>query len=994
MSIVRILTFLFLSLSFVFASAQTPNIQAVPAGITQGINYDADQTKVTLALLAPDKDYVYVVGDFTNWVEDNQYLMNLDPALDIFWLEITGLTPGQEYIYQYWIDGERKIGDPYADKMLDPVWDGNIPPNVYPNLIPYTRTDFGNATSFQTGQTPYQWPSSEDTYVRPDKDDLIVYELLVRDFVGSWYYQDLIDSLDYLERLGVNAIELLPIMEFEANESWGYNPIYFFAPDKRYGTKDDLKDFIAAAHARGMAVILDMVLNHAFGQSPMVGMYWDEAQQKPAADNPWFNPDPTHPFNVGYDFNHESLLTQAFVDSVNLYWLSEYHFDGYRFDLSKGFTQTFTDPDVAAWGQRDASRIALLKRMADKIWDFDPDAYVILEHFADASEENELAAEGMLLWGNLNHDFGDAGAGSTSPDLSRARDENRVTYMESHDEQRMTYRAITGGQQLGSYNIRDTLTALDRLKMMAAFFYTQKGPKMMWMFQELGYDIDINQNGRTGVKPQVWGPGSLEYYDDAERQKVYQVHSEIINLVRNNRAVFKTGTVNQVTVGAGRRINISHPSMDVTIIGNIGLDFIEFNPGFTKTGIWYDFFGNTSINVTDLGADFTLAPGEFYIYTTVQQPPTPDDLIFVFKPVVITEPATFDEDDEVRIIFDATAADPAGTAGLVGASKVYMHSGVILDSPTGTTWSNIRGNLGNDDGIGEMTPVAGETDKWEITITPRSYYQLSSTDNAYKLAMFFRDADDTNRGKGRNGKDIFIQLEPDPLVWVVPGYWTVNDDITIFFDARLADGAGTAGLVGSPKVYMHSGINTDTLNLAWTNVIGNWGMDDGVGEMSLVQGETDVWEISLRPRLYYNIPSSATTYRLGMVFRNANGSLEAKGIPGSVFEGGFVGGNGDIYINLPPFPTGIPEDDISSSVILYPNPADDMINLVFDNNATGMFRIRLLDYQGRIYSSDEFIKDSRQIDLSISSAGLKPGIYFLLINNDRQRILKKVIVQH
>jgi 1,4-alpha-glucan branching enzyme len=134
--------------------------------------------------------------------------------------------------------------------------------------------------------------------------------------------------------------------------------------------------------------------------NPYVLMYYDFDAGKPAANNPWFNQEATHPFNVFFDLNHESTYTQAYLDTVNYYWLHEYKFDGYRFDLSKGFTQKNAGGSVSAWGQYDASRIAILKRMADKIWSHTPDAYVILEHFADNDEEKELAeyrvAEGKV----------------------------------------------------------------------------------------------------------------------------------------------------------------------------------------------------------------------------------------------------------------------------------------------------------------------------------------------------------------------------------------------------------------------------------------------------------------------------------------------------------------------------------------------------------------------------------------------------------------------
>jgi 1,4-alpha-glucan branching enzyme len=224
-----------------------------------------------------------------------------------------------------------------------------------------------------------------------------------------------------------------------------------------------LKNFIQTAHQQGFVVLLDMVLNHAFGQSPMVKMYFENG--KPTAESPWFNVDATHPFNVGYDFNHESKYTQAFVDSVNTYWLKEYHFDGYRFDLSKGFTQRNNPTDVGAWSARDDSRIALLKRMADKIRETDESAYIILEHFADASEENELKADGMMVWGNSTYDYGDLLTGNISANINSAKDLNRVSYMESHDEERLMVKALNSSAKSTTYSVANELTALNRVKL-------------------------------------------------------------------------------------------------------------------------------------------------------------------------------------------------------------------------------------------------------------------------------------------------------------------------------------------------------------------------------------------------------------------------------------------------------------------------------------------------------------------------------------------------
>jgi hypothetical protein len=631
-------------------SERGPTVVApLPAGLKNGINYAADPTRATLVLQAPDKDFVYVVGDFTNWQLDNNYLMKKSPDGKKFWLELTGLQSGKEYVFQYWVDGVIRVGDPYAEKVADPWNDKWIPATTYPNLPAYTREDYGIATVLQTNQTPYTWAASETTWKAPDKKELVVYELLVRDFVQTRRYKELTDTLKYLKRLGVNAIELMPIMEFEGNESWGYNPSYFLAPDKFYGTKNDLKKFIETAHQQGFAVILDMVLNHAFGQNPMVMMYFDRSAGKPTPNSPWFNPEATHPFNVGYDFNHESEYTKALVDTVCNYWLKEYHFDGYRFDLSKGFTQTNNPSNVNAWSAFDQSRINLLTRMANKIWSYKPDAYVILEHLGVSTEERELANKGMLLWGKLTGIYSDAlTANNLNADFNDANRVSHVNYMESHDEERVMVDMLTRGKQDPGYDVRDLNIALNRLKLAAAFLYPVPGPKMLWQFGELGYDKSINfcpngtinPNCRVGNKPLPWGNGNLGYYENAERQKVYKAMAAILRLINSNKAVFKSGSFSWSSSGAWRYISISHSAMDVAIVGNFSTTYQDVSGYFTKNGTWFDYFSGAAVTVTDALARQLLAPGEFHIYTTVKQPAVEPGLVN-FVVTDVAEPSGF-----------------------------------------------------------------------------------------------------------------------------------------------------------------------------------------------------------------------------------------------------------------------------------------------------------------------------------------------------------------
>jgi len=442
---------------FVFIR-ETTSIESRPAGLQTGINYNDDQS-ATLIIYAPNKNNIFVIGDFNNWLLDNNYQMKKDG--DYFWLKIGSLIPKKEYIFQYLIDGKLKIADAYTDKVSDPD-DKYISSTIYPGLIAYPEGKASDRASIlQTAQTPYTWTTT--TYTVPIASKLSVYELLIRDFTAEKTYKALQAKLDYLKRLGINTIELMPFNEFEGNSSWGYNPNFYFAPDKAYGTKNDLKALIDECHKQGFIVIQDMVLNHSYNSSPMVKMYWNDALGRPAADNPWFNQtSPNTAFSWGNDFNHESQATKDFVDRVTKYWMTEYKIDGFRFDFTKGFTNTPGDGSGY-----DASRIAILERMAGKIWEVNPKAIVILEHFAVNSEEQELAAysNGMLIWGNASGNFSDAAMGyndSGKSDFNWASYQRRgftkpglVAYMESHDQERQMFQTLTYGNSLGAYNTKD-----------------------------------------------------------------------------------------------------------------------------------------------------------------------------------------------------------------------------------------------------------------------------------------------------------------------------------------------------------------------------------------------------------------------------------------------------------------------------------------------------------------------------------------------------------
>lgn len=602
------------------------NVAPLPAGAQIGINYGSDNKSVTLVLYAPGKSRICVIGEFSgsNWVEQSQYQMNKTPDGNSWWITINGLTSGQEYSYQFLVDGALKIADPYAEKILDPANDQYISSTTYAGLKAYPAgLTTGIVSVLQTGQTAYNW--QVNNFARPDKKSLIIYELLLRDFVANHDWKTLSDSINYFKKLGINAIEVMPFNEFEGNNSWGYNPDFYFAPDKYYGPENTLKAFIDKCHQNGIAVIMDIVLNHSFGSSPMVQLYWNSATNTPARNNPWYDSVTTHPFNVGFQFNHDAAPTRYFVSRVVNHWLNDYKIDGFRFDLSKGFTQTVTT-DVNVWGHYDADRVAIWKQYYDTLQLKSPGSYCILEHFADNDEETVLSNYGMMLWGNENYNYNQATMGySTDWDFSYGLASARgwanpylVTYAESHDEERLMYKNIQYGNSLGSYNIKDTATALKREELAAAFLLTQPGPKMIWQFGELGYDysintcgdLTVNNNCRTDPKPIRW-----DYLQQTNRKKLHDVYSALIKLRFNPSFAdeFLSNTSQQNFTGSFKWLTLNK----IVVVGNFDVVMQSGTVTFPSTGTWYDYLNGTTRVVSNVAQSFTLQPGEYHVFTSV-----------------------------------------------------------------------------------------------------------------------------------------------------------------------------------------------------------------------------------------------------------------------------------------------------------------------------------------------------------------------------------------
>ena len=649
-----------------FAVVINPNTvsEAMPAGLVDGINYNpADFTKATLVLDAPLKDFVYVAGSFNNWQPTSAYAMKKDPSSGKFWLEITGLVSGENNTYQYWVVDATplanspsmvKTADPYSTLVLSPYDDSSIPASKYPNMPVYPVGQNFEVTVLKTGQTPYNWQVTN--FEKPQKEKLVVYEVLVRDFDAARSYQSLIDRIDYFKNLKINAIELMPVMEFEGNESWGYNTSFHMALDKFYGTSDKLKEFIDLCHQNGIAVILDVALNHAFGRNPMVRMWMNDPDGdgfgSPTAENPYFNTVAKHSYSVGEDFNHQSLKTQYYVNRVIKQWIEEYKIDGFRWDLTKGFTQLCTAGDNACTDSYKQDRVDVLKKYADFSWIIDPTHYTIFENLGTDAEEKEWAdyriaetpSKGIMMWGKMTKEYNQLSMGYASEsNIFRMYSANRgftanrlMGYAESHDEERLMYKNVQYGASNGSYNVKTLNTALSRMSAIGAVSLLIPGPKMIWHFGELGMDDSIfscnngTVNDETSTTP---GDCKLDtkpqpqwtenWLGDSNRNKIYNDWAKMITLKKTEPVFLGTATMTNATTLAVN-IKITNSSLtstqlkDVVILANFDTVAQNMIPGFQYTGAWYNLMDNSTINVADVNTPINLAPGEYRIYGNKQ----------------------------------------------------------------------------------------------------------------------------------------------------------------------------------------------------------------------------------------------------------------------------------------------------------------------------------------------------------------------------------------
>lgn len=584
-----------------------------PAGIVNGIYYDEnDHTKVTLCTYAGSKTepakHVFVIGDFNNWTISNDYQLKLANDSAYFWIEIKGLTPQKEYAMQYVVvraDGVvKRISDLYSTKVLHPD-DQYEPKTVDPTLMAYPKEGEGYVTVIQTNKPEYKWSDATLNFKRPDKNNLIIYELWVYDYTPTRSLNAVANRLDYLSSLGVNAIELMPLSEFDGNYNWGYSPNHYFSFDKAYGNPNDLKNFVDLCHQRGIAVIVDMVFNHATGLNPMNKLYPYGEDLK---YNPWFNVNPPHGDNVYEDWNHDFKPTKTMFTRVLQYWLKEYKVDGFRMDLSHGLCGTTNN-----------AMTHIKDYYKNGVKAVEEDAYFILEHWGTnmGSDRPALIKEGMLCWDNTSNAYHQTAMGwlKDGDSFYNANRQGYVSYCESHDEERMQYKV----RKYGNGDLKTNEEArLKRIAVNVVFNVLLAGPHMIWQYEEIGYDFSINSSydaptaenndNRCSIKPQ---PEEEGYFQNATRMQQYTKIAQAIRLRTQLLAseFVNLGKPTNVQIMSGKALRTIQWGDKVFVAGNFD---VSANQEVTiPEGTWYNYYEQKQQTASTI----VLAPGEFVILT-------------------------------------------------------------------------------------------------------------------------------------------------------------------------------------------------------------------------------------------------------------------------------------------------------------------------------------------------------------------------------------------
>nr|WP_315852903.1 alpha-amylase family glycosyl hydrolase [Roseimaritima sediminicola] len=453
---------------------------------------------VAFRVWAPNADRVSVVGDFNDWDAGNG-AMEAEPG-GCWYRDCAEAVIGDQYKYEI-VNGDQVLRrvDPRVREVVNSVGNGIV------------------------HDPDFDW--QDDDFEIANWNELVIYETHVGTFRRSdddspGDFEDLIAGLDHLKKLGVNALQIMPIAEFAGDLSWGYNPAHIYAIESAYGGPRQFKRLVREAHRRGFAVILDVVYNH-FGPSDLDlwqfdgwhendkgGIYFYNDQR---STTPWGDTRP--------DYGRGEV--RAFIRDNAMMWFDDYHVDGLRYDMTLYIRSVDGAQDIPdGWG--------LTQWVNREIYEKYPKAITIAEDL----QNNDYLTKPQEDGGAGFSTQWDAGFVHPVRDVLIAPDDGardlhkiigalehqyngrpfqRVVYTESHDE-------VANGKSRVPSEIDeadpDGRFAKKRSVLGAALTLTAPGIPMLFQGQELLQDGWFQDTEELDWENREKYPGILRLYRD------------------------------------------------------------------------------------------------------------------------------------------------------------------------------------------------------------------------------------------------------------------------------------------------------------------------------------------------------------------------------------------------------------------------------------------------------------------------------------------------
>ncbi len=427
---------------------------------------------------------------------------------------------------------------------------GDAPPAIVTLWFtdPFAReTDIGDLSAFTVGNAPsFAW--NDDAWKTPELDDLVVYELQVEEFNDT--FDGVIERIPYLQSLGVNALELMPVTSMKLDFDWGYGPLHYFAPNARWGGGGGLKRLVNACHANGIAVLLDVVAQHVHASFPYKLVYDDAGKPSPMIG-------PSGSYGPTVDFSQ--TFAQDYFGAVLAHWLDEYHVDGFRYDevtdlyqgpLDTGYAKLAYDTYNRSLGiarfTRPGGGYSRIIQVAEALWRA---REVLANTYTSAAWQDDLLdkAEDMAQHRYVDDAFAHLldpsfpdnpyPATKTVHDAAGNPVEMPVApfqYIESHDHSQLISFAGQLPHDAGDIAFGDR-SLFYRLQPFAIALYTCEGVPMLWQGQEIAesWTLPPSGNARIAFRRNVhW-----EYFYDAPGQTLVGLYRRLGALRREHRAL-------------------------------------------------------------------------------------------------------------------------------------------------------------------------------------------------------------------------------------------------------------------------------------------------------------------------------------------------------------------------------------------------------------------------------------------------------------------------